>query len=310
MTSASHDDAAPFVGEPFVDGLDVGAPAARVAPASDGYPLRYWTWAPATPATPGATEARAPRALLLNGVMSHALWLGPLARRLAEAGLAVVGADRRGSGYNDRARGDAPSGEQLLADVQAIVDAERARDGERPLVIVGWCYGAILAVHLAQRLEHTHLALLAPGIFPTDTLKARVAAQRARIEAGPEDAPVVDSPIDEIMFTTGPALDTFVRRDPRRLRQVTPRFQQMTARLTMLAAALLARAPRPTLVLLAEHDDATDEAATRRAIERLPDATRARFTLEPVPGTRHGLLFDAPDAVARRVLEHLGATAR
>ena len=104
----------------------------RSVECADGYRLRYRTWLPA--GTPCGTL------VLLNGVMSHAGWFQPLACHIAGAGLKLVGADRRGTGLNEDARGDAPSAGALIDDLTRIMDAERT-DGV-PLHLGGWCWGA------------------------------------------------------------------------------------------------------------------------------------------------------------------------
>src|SRR5260221_13460601 len=94
------------------------APTGRLVEraAPDGYPLKYRVW--------DGEDGRQTTAtlILLNGVMSHSLWFHPLAPPLLAAGLKLVGADRRGTGENDVARGDAPSGTVLLNDAAAIVE--------------------------------------------------------------------------------------------------------------------------------------------------------------------------------------------
>ena len=63
----------------------------------------------------------------------------------------LVGADRRGSGANEAARGDAPSSKVLIDDACRMIERERLSD--RPLYLVGWCWGAVLAMGLAAELS-------------------------------------------------------------------------------------------------------------------------------------------------------------
>lgn len=185
----------------------------RTLARSDGYALTYRVW---------GERAERGVVILLNGVMSHSGWLSPLAEPLAAQGYRVIGADRRGTGMNEVGRGDAASAQVVIDDALAIIEAE-AKPGA-PLYLVGWCWGAILAVHLAKKRSFSRIVLLAPGIFPTETLKTRMAVQEARIQAGPEEAPILVSPIDERMFTEGPALEGFILRDPLRLERFSPAF--------------------------------------------------------------------------------------
>ena len=70
--------------------------------------------------------------------MSNSRWMAPLVPGLLDAGIHVVGADRRGAGPNLEGRGDAPSATTVVSDALEVIDAEVPP--ERPLVIVGWCW--------------------------------------------------------------------------------------------------------------------------------------------------------------------------
>src|SRR5689334_4107231 len=219
----------------------------------DGYALRYRTW------SSDQSPARA-TIVLFNGVMSHSGWFEPLARPLAERGFDVIGADRRGTGANEAARGDAPSAKALVDDAKAII--ERART--RPILLAGWCWGAVLAINVAFEMapRPAGLLLLAPGLFSTDALKARMAAQEAVARASREDEPCLESPIAEAMFTSGPALEGFILKDGLRLRAFTPRFHQIMAKMGMSAQIRLPKLDVPIALILAANDAATDNAAT------------------------------------------------
>ena len=269
---------------------DDSDPAGRLASlrTSDGYDLAYRVW------DPPPTGAARGTMVLFNGVMSHALWFRPLARALGQAGFKLVGADRRGTGTNTAARGDAPDAETLVADARAIVARERLPG--LPLHLVGWCWGAVLAVNLAAELgpDLTTLMLLTPGLFPTDELKRRMAEQEPVARASPPDRPCLESPIDERMFTTGPALAGFILADADRLVLFTPRFHAAMAKLGLGARLKLAKVRVPILVVLASDDRATDNRETERGIGKL---TGGRAVVERVAGA-HGLQFDAPAALA------------
>lgn len=258
--------------------------------AADDVELSYRVW-----------EAGAPvraTVVLFNGVVSHAGWFSSLAEPLAEGGLRVVGADRRGSGLNEVARGDAPSAAVVLDDAAAIIAAARAPG--RPLVLVGWCWGAILAVNLAARFQGgaAGLALLTPGLWPSAEIKAGMAARADAAAAHHPSAAVLDSPITDEMFTSGPALEAFIRRDPLKLRAFSPRFLQISTKLTVAAAGRLRALKLPILAVLASRDRATDNAAARAALAGLPGEVRV---LE-LPAD-HGLHFDAPEALASALAE-------
>ena len=254
----------------------------------DGATLRYRTWP--TPPEPRAT------AVCLNGLMSHSAWFSPLADALVEEGIRVIGADRRGSGPNRDHRGDATDGKTLVEDALAVIQTE---SGPAPLVLVGWCWGAALAIQVALALETKPAAvvLVTPGLCPSADVRARAQAQLASVGDADEDCACVPSPIDEEMFTRGPALESFVLRDEDRVRMLTPRFSIMSAKFSAFALARLPRMAVPTLVVLADDDTATDNAATRTAFSALP---QDRVEIVTLPGA-HGVIFDAPTELASAI---------
>lgn len=257
--------------------------ARRSIECADGYRLRYLAWR-----RPGAARATL---VLLNGIMSHSAWWEPLVAPLLDGGLAVVGADRRGTGLNEEARGDAPSARLLVDDVARIVAAERS-DGAA-VHLAGWCWGAVLAVNVAAAHESglASLVLLAPGLYPTETLTTRMKDIEVLARSSPPALACLESPIAEPMFTTGPYLENFIQRDPLRTRRFSPRFHDVMAKLGMGAALRLGQLRLPILLVLADADEATDNARTLHAFERV---TRAPVSIEHVPGS-HGLQFDAPE---------------
>jgi alpha-beta hydrolase superfamily lysophospholipase len=251
--------------------------------------LRYRRWS-------GSGELAT--AFFFNGIMSHSGWFSPLAGDLVAAGIHMVGADRRGSGPNTDARGDAESVAMLTGDARRIIAAER-KDGS-PLVVVGWCWGAILAVHVAAALgdELAGLVLVTPGLFPSLEVRERAAAGLAQAAGRAPEDPCVPMPIRDELFTEGPALDGFIRRDPLRLSHYTPRFAELSGKLSAMATARLARLRAPIMLVLAEDDGATDNAATARALEVVPEPQRRVVTLP----TRHGVIFEAPRALSEAIV--------
>lgn len=276
------DPLAPSPGESIVE----------LAAAAPGEPaLRYRVWAePAAPAR--ATLA------LLSGVMSNTAWLRPLAAAWRDMGYRVIGLERRGSGLNyepGAACEDAPSAEALVSDARRQLAHGRAP--ERPVVLVGWCWGAILAVHVALAEPVAGLGLLTPGIHPSAALEARMRALAEQAQGLPPEVPALPSPITDEMFTEGPALDGFIRRDAARWQRFSPRFLDVSTRLTLGARMRLRRIAVPVLVALAEDDATTDNDKILAELTRLP-AGAVRTTTLPGP---HGLQFEHPVALAQRL---------
>lgn len=271
--------------------------------------LRYRVW----------TELQSPpRATLavLSGVMSNTAWFRPLADEWRRMGYRVIGLERRGSGLNyssstrprttadgggpAAACEDTPSAEVLVDD--ACRQLAHGSAPGRPVVLVGWCWGAILAVHVALRRQGGEgplagLALLTPGLHPSAALAERMKALAEAARGLPPGEPVLESPITDELFTDGPALDGFIRRDAARWQRFSPRFLDVSTRLSLAARLRLGKLALPVFVALAEDDATTDNDAILAELARLP-ADRVRTTSLPGP---HGLQFTAPAALAERL---------
>lgn len=232
---------------------------------SDGYPCHVRRYAP----TAAAATPRRGLVVYLHGIQSHGGWYGASCRHLAAEGWEVLFLDRRGSGLNAQARGDAPSYARLVADVAELIEAQ----SERPfLVAVSW--GGKLAVALEQSRPGlvAGLALLTPGLCP----KVRPALwQRLRIAWSRLVAPGRHFPIpldDPELFTATPRWREYIRTDPLSLRTATARF--------LVSSVFLDRALRrgrgrgrtgsrvtvPVLLMLAGRDRIIDNAQTRNFI--------------------------------------------
>jgi len=271
---------------------------ADVAPSelttSDGYRLKYRAWSPEGP--PVASV------VLLTGIMSNSRWMAPLVPGLLEAGVHVVGADRRGAGPNRQGRGDAPSATVVVSDALEVIEAEVPAD--RPLLLVGWCWGTVLGLNVAMKLKErlSGFVMVAPGLFPSAAIERAAKEHEAAAEGAAQDEAKIASPVAEEMFTRGPHLDGFVRVDPERLLAFTPRYRAIMGKLAMGAMLGLRKLKSPLLVLLAQGDPATDNDAVRAAIAKVPSS---RTAVEETPSD-HGMQFDVPEWVGG----HLAAFMR
>jgi len=261
------------------------------ATGAEGYGLKYRAWRP-------DGDARA-TVVLLNGIMSHSSWFFPLVDPWVEAGFAVVGADRRGSGLNEHARGDAPSAAAIIEDAMAVIDA--AVPSGQPLLLVGWCWGSVLALNLLKPLGDrlTALIMVAPGLFPTQAVTDAAKRHEAEAEGAAEDQPAITTPIAETMFTRGPYLEGWVYADDKRLMAITPRFRKHMAKLAMGATMRLRKLDVPTLLLLAEGDEATDNDAVDAAMTKVPQGLVQRHAI----ASGHAMQFDVPEFVTGRVVK-------
>jgi alpha-beta hydrolase superfamily lysophospholipase len=235
---------------------------------SDGYEAFGRLWMPPEPK--GA-------ALYLHGIQSHGLWFEVSARRLAEAGIAVLLPDRRGSGRNEADRGDVPSVRRWLRDCAECLDELHVRTGLARFHVVGVSWGGKLAMGVYRDSPErvAGLTLIAPGLFPRVDLpfmeKVRVgwSAITAR-------RTLFDIPLNEPeLFTATPRWQQFIRSDPLRLRQVTAQFLVASRRLDryVLGLARLSfsgvRPGCPMHVFLSGQDRIIDNGRTKAFVRRL-----------------------------------------
>jgi alpha-beta hydrolase superfamily lysophospholipase len=258
----------------------------------DGYRLRYRLW----PA-PGLTAATM---VLVNGMMSHSGWFRKLAHLLTGLQLDIVGADRRGSGVNECARGDAPSRQILLSDLRRIIERE---DRGAPIYVVGWCWGALPTVNVALELGQklSGLVLLAPGLYPSQ--QVRRAAQEQRIASRDADthSPVLHAPLTEEMFSNRASVRDFIRNDCLAQRMFTPQFFRITSEMSLIGTARLSQLTQPLLLLLAANDEAVDNEQTLKALQRLRRTAVTTATLV----CHHGMQFEAPQEIVSHISQWL-----
>ncbi len=273
-------------------------PEVRAWTASDGYVLHGRYWPPAA--------VSAPRTILyLHGIQSHGGWFAWSASLLAEYGAAVMLVDRRGSGLNEADRGDVPTAQRWLADLDDLAESARREHGG-PLDLVGVSWGGKLAVAwaLARPTCVRRLLLIAPGLFPRVDVGWR---GRLRIAAALLTRPTtrIEIPLsDPALFTDNPAGRAFIAGDPLRLTHATARFLYHSARLDRrLRRARPGSLAARTTVLLAGRERIVRNDAARNWVQRVA-ATPPEIAL--LADAAHTLEFE-PDL--RRLEAHLRAWA-
>lgn len=267
---------------------------------SDGYPINVRITEPAV-AVKGHIVA-------LHGIQSHSGWYGWSSAKLAEAGYCVHFMDRRGSGLNWQARGDAPGWRRLVDDVIEYVRELNARDPEAKFLMAG-SWGGKVATVAARELgeELSGLILWCPGFF------ARVRpsfGERLRIALAKLARPRKLFPIplsDPALFTANPEQREFIANDPLTIHYATARL--------LVASVLLDRQVRqcapglniPVLLLLAERDRIIDSARTRIFVEGWQ--SNDKRTIE-YPNVEHTLEFEPkPERFVNDVISWLDAHA-
>jgi alpha-beta hydrolase superfamily lysophospholipase len=272
------------------------APELRQWTMSDGYRLQGRVW------KPGDTAAS--RAVIyVHGIQSHGGWFEWSASLIAQTGLPVILPDRRGSGLNQTARGDAPSAERWLADLDEVAAWTAGALGVSVFDLVGVSWGGKLAVAWALRHPKRvgRVLVIAPGLFPAVDVGLWT---RVRIGL----ALVTDSrrrfaiPLDDpALFTDNPFGRAFIADDPLKLTRATARFfwysNRLDGRLSRAAAGAL---PAETTLVLAGRDRIIRNEPTERWIRRL---TRGRARSITFPGAAHTLEFSADPDPLRDLVE-------
>jgi len=260
-------------------------PESEVLRLADGYETQVLRHRPRGP------RRRLP-VLYVHGIQSHPGWFVGSAAAMADRGHEVFQVTRRGSGRAARARGHADSVGQLLDDLEVscrfVLDTSGA--GRVHLLGVSWggkllaCYGALGRGSRAI----ASLTMVAPGIAAKVSVSlARKLAVAASLIFNPKRR--FDIPLSDVeLFTDNEAMLAYLRADPYRLLKATARFLYVSRCLDGLVRKAPAGAlTMPTTLILARRDRIIDNAATRRAVERL---TAGRVLVEELDGA-HTLEF-------------------
>lgn len=249
---------------------------------SDGYPVQYRYY-------PAQGQIRGD-VVCIHGIQSHAGWYESSSLVLAQSGYNVTFLERRGSGQNQKDRGDTPGFRRLLADVKEFLTELQQRRFGTPIVLMGISWGG----KIAQATEGRYpglidgLALLCPGFCPrvSPTLFDRLAILRSRL-LHPQR--LFEVPLNEPeLFTSTPHWIEYLRKDPVALRQATARFFLESVRLDQYLRFLARPVRVPTLLLLAGQDRIIDNHRTRQFLRRC----RGPLSIIEYPDAHHTLEFE------------------
>jgi acylglycerol lipase len=201
-----------------------GAPQFHSWKLSDGYEVQGRVWAPA--------QTVRTVVLYLHGIQSHGGWYAGSAANLAGHGLGVILPDRRGSGLNERDRGDVRSYRRWLADLDEIADWATHQWQAKHIGVVGVSWGGKLALAwAAHRRGQTPVLLLAPGLFPQVDVsfwtKLRIALALIVRPKAPFEIPLNDP----ALFTDQAPAQEFIANDRQKLTTATARFLVQSAKL-------------------------------------------------------------------------------
>lgn len=226
--------------------------------------------------------------VFLHGIISHAGWYDTSSRYLAGNQLCVHFLERRGSGINDSQRGDVESWQNWLADLSDYIEQLPA---QRPLILCGISWGAILATSFARRHSErlAGLGLITPGLFSFH--QANVAQRTALRIASILHLESMTIPIPlraPEWFTDDPTHQAYIAQDPFTLRRFTLRFARNNAMLSRDAISAPEQLKMPILLMLATGDRITDNDATRDFVAR---TSSQQATVFEYPWALHTLEF-------------------
>lgn len=253
----------------------------RAFPASDGYRLHFRAYVPET-SVKG-------HLVCLHGIQSHGGWYEASCQKLSEAGYIVSYLDRRGSGLNWLARGDAPSYSRLLDDVREFI---RTDGLDVPVTLIATSWAGKLGVLLAaeEKPVMDRLVLLCPGLFPKvkPTLAVRLGIAAARFTHPTKMFPIPLN--DPEWFTAHPGWVDFLRNDPLAIHQATSRLLVESFWIDRAVKKITCLRPMPTLLMLAGKDRIIRNDVTRKWLEEVMPGCKvieypeAHHTLEFEPG--------------------------
>jgi alpha-beta hydrolase superfamily lysophospholipase len=255
------------------------------------------------------------RVVALHGIQSHSGWYAWSSSRIVQSGCELFFLDRRGSGMNEPARGDAADADTLIDDLLLFLTnlrwEEQVTGKKIPLVVLAVSWGGKLATAATARRPDLvdGLALLYPG------LRARVRAtwwQQLQLSLAEQlgiRRKRVPIPLeDPALFTGEPGWQDFIRNDPLALRDVSVSFLLANRRLDRLLAECPRAIRQPVLLMLAGGDAIIDNPATRRYVESFAASDR---TIHEYAGARHTLEFEpGRDAFAADLINWLERMAR
>ena len=236
-----------------------------------------------------------------HGIQSHGGWYQTSARRLAEAGFAVLQVDRRGSGRNELDRGYADSAEQLIADARVARDELLRLSRCDACHVVGVSWGGKLAVaaYAADPPRTQSLTLVTPGLFPLIGVSR---GEMARIGFAMlyEPQTLFDIPLNDAeLFTTNPDWKQYIANDELTLRQCTAGFYLASRRMDRIVNRLPQSPPVPIHLFIAGDERIVDNQKTTRFVRELHWPTSRITTYDHA---RHSLEFEGDPEVYFRDL--------
>ncbi|MEY1673498.1 alpha/beta fold hydrolase [Gordonia sp. ABKF26] len=249
-------------------------------------------------AHPSSREIRSRHSVvLLHGIGGGATSCGPLAARLAAAGLDCWCPDAPGYG---RSAGPRPG----IGPVEEMAELIEALAPGQPVVLLGTSWGGVIAMDLAlHRPDLVAALVIADSTRGSGVTAERAAGMLARI---PDlvDRGAAAVAADRADALTAPDCDPAVTAEVRATMAEVREPGFAAAARYMATTDLgpdLARLARPALVLVGERDTITGVDESRLLADQIPGAQ-----LRIVPDAGHAAIQEQPDVVADHVLDFVG----
>lgn len=232
--------------------------------------------------------------LYLHGIEGHSLWFAETAAKLSRQGITVYTTDRRGAGESREERGDIADWKVLVDDVEQLICHIGERHDNIPLFLMGNCWGAKLASITAASRPQAK-SRLQGLVFSSPALSVKVDLSFSekllvawRFFTG--NLSRIAIPLSAEHFTNNPKYLAFIKDDPLRLQEASPRFFVHGQILGFLAERLATAIDLPTMILQSGEDDIVDVAGLKRWFARLKSQDKS---LKIYPNAKHSLDFDA-----------------
>ena len=222
--------------------------------------------------------------VLVHGLGEHSGRYQHFAEWFTARGAEVYAVDQRGHGRSGGARGDAPSLEALLADIDAVVGRAREERGG-PVILVGHSFGGLLAIAYALRYpDHIERAIFSAPLL---VVKVKVPAwKHAVANVLPKVAPRVSlsNQVDPNLLSHDPAIAAAYAGDPLVHDRITAGLYASTIAKGEAYIAGAAELRVPFLLMHGRDDQIVDPLGSERFFAR---ATAPGRALCLYPGMYH-----------------------